>query len=265
MLARHRKMTNDRANVLWHIKTGEYCPEEVSVNGVVRFGKIDKTYIQRNSFVPRQLLKSTNHKNNIGGRTVRLETTLFLRQDPHAIAVFTEEAANDDLQQYLAGARYQRDAPLVAAFCPILLLVEYHDDDIFPLRAAALSPYFQIQKTISCSLRRRAGSLLRVILKDIVDPILLPLGNPIKCHKEVLSLQPMIPPKRFDISPPDWRVLRRSRCVQIFVLTQRRLRPIRQPFRSPTSGWRLPAPASWVELLVICSQATGQGLRRCSG
>ena len=23
-----------------------------------------------------------------------------------------------------------------------------------------------------------------------------------QCHKEVLSLQPMIPPKRFDISPP---------------------------------------------------------------
>ena len=39
---------------------------------------------------------------------------------------------------------------------------------------------------------------------------------PLKCHEEVLSLQPMIPPKRFDIFPPDWGVmLRRSRCVQI--------------------------------------------------
>ena len=39
-----------------------------------------------------------------------------------------------------------------------------------------------------------------------VDPImLLPLlGNPFKCHEDVLSLQPMIPPKRFDISPPVW-------------------------------------------------------------
>ena len=35
---------------------------------------------------------------------------------------------------------------------------------------------------------------------DIVDPMLLPLGNPIKYHEEVLSLQPM---------------LRRSRCVQV--------------------------------------------------
>ena len=28
---------------MWHAKTGEYCPEESSVNGVVRFGKIDKS------------------------------------------------------------------------------------------------------------------------------------------------------------------------------------------------------------------------------
>ena len=38
----------------------------------------------------------------------------------------------------------------------------------------------------------------------------LPLGNSFKCHEEVLSLQPMIPPKRFDIFPPDWGMLRRS-------------------------------------------------------
>ena len=36
-----------------------------------------------------------------------------------------------------------------------------------------------------------------------VDPMLLPSGNPFKCHEEVLYyLQPMIPPKRFDIPPP---------------------------------------------------------------
>ena len=47
--------------------------------------------------------------------------------------------------------------------------------------------------------------------------MLLPLlGNPIKYHEEILYLQPMIPPKRFDIFPPDWGMLRRSRRVQIF-------------------------------------------------
>ena len=34
-----------------------------------------------------------------------------------------------------------------------------------------------------------------------------------------LNLQPMIPPKRFDIFSPDWGVLRRSRYVQFFLLS----------------------------------------------
>ena len=38
-----------------------------------------------------------------------------------------------------------------------------------------------------------------------------------------LSLQPMIPPKRSDIFPPDWEMLRRSRSVLIFVETTRSL------------------------------------------
>ena len=36
---------------------------------------------------------------------------------------------------------------------------------------------------------------------SFVDPMLPPSGNPFKCHKEVFSLQPMIPPKHFDIPP----------------------------------------------------------------
>ena len=48
-------LTSDRDNFLWHAKKGEYCLEECSVNGVVRFGKVDKAYIQWNLFFPRQL------------------------------------------------------------------------------------------------------------------------------------------------------------------------------------------------------------------
>ena len=99
------ELTNDRDHDLWHAKTGEYCPEEGLINGVVRFGKVDKAYIQRNSFLPRKLLQPTNHKHHIGGRTVRSKTVLFLPQDPHALTVLAEEAS-DDLQQCLAGVRY---------------------------------------------------------------------------------------------------------------------------------------------------------------
>ena len=33
-------------------------------------------------------------------------------------------------------------------------------------------------------------------------PMLSASGNLFKCHEEVLYLQPLIPPKRFDIFPP---------------------------------------------------------------
>ena len=42
------------------------------------------------------------------------------------------------------------------------------------------------------------------------------LRRPFKCHEEVLYLQPLIPPKRFD---PNRGMLRRSRCVLIFLQT----------------------------------------------
>ena len=53
--------------------------------------------------------------------------------------------------------------------------------------------------------------------------MLLPLlGNSIKSHEEVLSLQPMFAPKRFDTPPPhDWvdaiNTVTRFRWVQIFL------------------------------------------------
>ena len=64
---------------------------------------------------------------------------------------------------------------------------------------------FPVQLTTS-----RIGNLTRLIHTLLyvmtihtyihtVDPILLPSGNPFKCHEEVLPWQPMFPPnKRFD-------------------------------------------------------------------
>ena len=42
--------------IMWYTKTGEYYLEEGSINGVVRFGKVDKAYIQWNLFLPCKLL-----------------------------------------------------------------------------------------------------------------------------------------------------------------------------------------------------------------
>ena len=44
------------------------------------------------------------------------------------------------------------------------------------------------------------GGLPDILL--LTQSMLFPSGNPFKCHEEVLYLQPLIPPKRFDIFPP---------------------------------------------------------------
>ena len=106
------------------------------------------------------------------------KTTLFRWQDPYALVIFTE-AASDDLQQYLAGMRYQLDTPVVAALCFILLLVEYHDDGIFPL----LRPPRPLQKqtTILSTLHRWEESPLRVISNSLTQtpsgPTAFPFAN----------------------------------------------------------------------------------------
>ena len=51
---------------------------------------------------------------------------------------------------------------------------------------------------INVSVQYNGGLLPDIIL----DLMLFPSGNPFKCHEEVLYLQPLIPPKRFDIIPP---------------------------------------------------------------
>ena len=68
---------------------------------------------------------------------------------------------------------------------------------------------------INVSIQYYGGLLPDIIL--LTQSMLLPWRNPFKCHEEVLYLQPMIPPKRFDIFPPDWGMLRRSRRAHIFL------------------------------------------------
>ena len=46
------------------------------------------------------------------------------------------------------------------------------------------------------------GEFLPGIIVYCCDPMLLPSGNPFKCHEEILYFQPMIPPKRYEIPPP---------------------------------------------------------------
>ena len=55
---------------------------------------------------------------------------------------------------------------IVAAICPVLLLVEYHDDGTFPPLLRHLPPPSKYKSTISSSLRCRVESPLRVIMNS---------------------------------------------------------------------------------------------------
>ena len=67
---------------------------------------------------------------------------------------------------------------------------------------------------INVSVQYNGGLLLDIIL---LTQCYYHGGTRLNTMKMFLSLQPMIPPKRFDIFPSDWRMLRMSKCVQIFI------------------------------------------------
>ena len=66
---------------------------------------------------------------------------------------------------------------------------------------------------INVSVRYNGGLLPNIIL---LTQCYYHRGTRLNAVKRFLSLQPMIPPKRCYIFPPDWKMLRRSRRVQIF-------------------------------------------------
>ena len=53
---------------------------------------------------------------------------------------------------------------------------------------------------INVSVQHNGGFLLGVIL--LTQWYYVPSVNPFKCNEEALYLQPIIPPRRFDISRP---------------------------------------------------------------
>lgn len=86
-------------------------------------------YIARSVF-PYQLRLAVDYKQHVRCRKVRLETSVFIKQDNHKPADITEEVISG-LQQYLAGEYHQRDTSEVAIGCPIPG-VEHLDSGIFP-------------------------------------------------------------------------------------------------------------------------------------
>ena len=66
------------------------------------------------------------------------------------------------------------------------------------LHSTGENPVFGVFSTGLCS----DWSSVSFIKLFPIGPMLLPSGNPFKCHEEVLYFQLLIPPKRFDIFSP---------------------------------------------------------------
>ena len=77
-----------------------------------------------------------------------------------------------------------------------------------------LLAHYQITITTTPSYYNTCVQLVIVFAKNMGRPPIL-----FERHEEVLYLQPMIPPKRFNIFPPDWGMFRRFRRVQIYLKT----------------------------------------------
>ena len=70
---------------------------------------------------------------------------------------------------------------------------------------------------IDVSVHHNGGLLPDILLLLLTQGYLHHRGTRLNAMKRFClccSLYEVIPPKRFDIFPPDWGMLRRSRCVQ---------------------------------------------------
>ena len=132
-LACHRGTDEWPNHSFWYVKTREYCPEEGSINGIVRFGRVDKAYIHgRNSILQRQLSRQITNitllverfgwKPLYSSGMIPTRSQYSLRRRARIISSILPACATSAMPLLLSHSPY-----------PISLFVEYHNDDIFPL------------------------------------------------------------------------------------------------------------------------------------
>ena len=129
------ELTNDLKHIMWHTKTGEYCPEEGSINGVVRFGKVDKAYVERNSFFRasscnRRITNIISVVERVGRKPFCSSGRILARSSLRWRAMIFSSIS----------PACATDASVVAALCPVLLFIEYHDDGTISLLRHLASP-----------------------------------------------------------------------------------------------------------------------------
>ena len=133
------ELADDGEHSRWHAKTSKDIPQKGSVDGVIRFGEVDKAQVQGGVLLPRQFQQSSYYEHHVNRRALGSEPTLFLRQNVLAFAIVTQ-ATRDDCEEYFAGVSHEGDATIIATLSPIFLHVKHLNRCIFPLLRHATSP-----------------------------------------------------------------------------------------------------------------------------
>ena len=113
----------------WYAEPSEHGPQESPIGRIVCLGKVDEPHVERGALIWWQLVKSSNHVNR---RPLRSEAAVLLWSDVFPFAVVAE-VMGDYLEEDLASVRHERDASIVTALRPILLLAQHDVRGIFPL------------------------------------------------------------------------------------------------------------------------------------
>ena len=97
----HMPSLADNCNRLgWYTEACERLPQQVSVNGVIRFLQVVEAHAQGDFPLSSELLQSVNGERHIHCRSRRTKSALFFGEDSPMSAV-AAEAGRGDFQQYL--------------------------------------------------------------------------------------------------------------------------------------------------------------------
>ena len=77
-------------HVLRDTGSGQYFPQQLSIDRIVSLLEVNEAHVQRYSPPPRQFLKSTHYEQHVDGGSFRLEAALFVWQNAVGFAVVAE-------------------------------------------------------------------------------------------------------------------------------------------------------------------------------
>ena len=84
------KLADNGEHILWYTEPCEHSPQQLSVDGDIRFLEGNEAHVQGNFPNSSEFLQSVNDEKHVDCRARRAKSTLLLWEDPHCLAVVDE-------------------------------------------------------------------------------------------------------------------------------------------------------------------------------